>query len=39
MLADLVARAHGGHLRLPDAADAGSGFSAELVLAAETRAD
>lgn len=35
MLADLVARAHGGVLRLPDAPDAGGGFSAELVLAAE----
>ncbi len=29
MLADLVARAHGGHLRLPDAV---SGFAVELVL-------
>jgi K+-sensing histidine kinase KdpD len=35
MLADLVARAHGGQLRLPDAPDAGGGFLAELVLAAE----
>jgi signal transduction histidine kinase len=35
MLADLVARAHGGRLRLPDAPDAGTGFAAELVLAAE----
>ncbi len=33
MLADLVARAHGGRLRLPDVA---SGFAAELWLAAET---
>jgi signal transduction histidine kinase len=32
MLADLVARAHGGCLRLPDAP---SGFAAELVLSAE----
>jgi signal transduction histidine kinase len=32
MLADLVARAHGGYLKLPDAADGGAGFSAELVL-------
>jgi hypothetical protein len=31
MLADLVARAHGGYLSLPDAPDAGGGFSAELV--------
>jgi signal transduction histidine kinase len=34
MLADLVARAHGGHLHLPDALDAAAGFAAELVLAA-----
>ncbi len=34
MLADLVARAHGGHLRLPDAPGAGAGFAAELVLVA-----
>jgi K+-sensing histidine kinase KdpD len=32
MLADLVARAHGGCLKLPDAADGGAGFAAELVL-------
>jgi signal transduction histidine kinase len=34
MLADLVARAHGGRLRLPECAAAGAGFSAELVLVA-----
>jgi signal transduction histidine kinase len=33
MLADLVARAHGGHLALPDSPS--GGFAAELVLAAE----
>jgi len=36
MLADLVARAHGGRLHLPGQPDARSGFSAELVLAAAT---
>lgn len=35
MLADLVARAHGGYLSLPDAPDAGGGFSAELVFATD----
>jgi signal transduction histidine kinase len=39
MLADLVARAHGGHLRLPQPPDAGGGFLAELVLAAESPPD
>jgi signal transduction histidine kinase len=34
MLADLVARAHGGYLQLPDTPDAATGFAAELVLAA-----
>ncbi len=33
MLADLVARAHGGHVSLPDVAAGGSGFAVELVLA------
>lgn len=32
MLADLVARAHGGHVRLPDVDAGGSGFAVELVL-------
>jgi signal transduction histidine kinase len=39
MLADLVARAHGGYLRLPQARDAEAGFLAELVLAAESPID
>ena len=34
MLADLVARAHGGHLQLPDTPGAATGFAAELVLVA-----
>ena len=38
MLADLVARAHGGRLRLPDVPGAEAGFAAELVLAAEAPA-
>lgn len=38
MLADLVARAHGGHLRLPEGTGAGTGFAAELVLVAATPA-
>jgi signal transduction histidine kinase len=32
MLADLVARAHGGHVRLPEVADGSPGFAVELVL-------
>ena len=32
MLADLVARAHGGHVRLPEVVEGGPGFAVELVL-------
>jgi signal transduction histidine kinase len=34
MLADLVARAHGGHVRLPEPAAGSAGFAVEIVLSA-----